>query len=144
MTRSTTSSGVLRADPRCPRDHGHVGVLGGFALQNLRRTNQILIPNVPPTFALIQRINLGLFSLMGKLEATANWRAISEELWVWTDADPTTPLGEAEAAWVASGVSNAAHTHAENAARLKPATTPVSRNACGRYGWWSRSLTTIK
>ena len=32
------------------------------------RTNEILKhANVPPTFALIQRINLGLFSLMGKL-----------------------------------------------------------------------------
>jgi predicted unusual protein kinase regulating ubiquinone biosynthesis (AarF/ABC1/UbiB family) len=83
------------------------------------RTNEILkYANVPPTFALIQRINLGLFSLMGKLEATANWRSISEELWTWTDAGPSTPLGEAEAAWVASGVSNAAQTHVENAARL--------------------------
>ena len=72
------------------------------------RTNAILkYANVPPTFALIQRINLGLFSLMGKLEATANWRAISEELWVWTDAGPSTPIGEDEAAWVASGVSGA-------------------------------------
>ena len=72
------------------------------------RTNAILKhANVPPTFALIQRINLGLFSLMGKLEATANWRAISEELWVWTDAGPSTPIGEDEAAWVASGVSGA-------------------------------------
>ena len=72
------------------------------------RTNEILKhANVPPTFALIQRINLGLFSLMGKLEATANWRAISEELWVWTDAGPSTPMGEDEAAWVASGVSGA-------------------------------------
>lgn len=58
--------------------------------------------NVPPTFALIQRINLGLFSILGKLGATANWRAISEELWVWTDAAPSTPLGEEEAAWVAA------------------------------------------
>jgi predicted unusual protein kinase regulating ubiquinone biosynthesis (AarF/ABC1/UbiB family) len=57
--------------------------------------------NVPPTFALIQRINLGLFSILGQLGATANWRAISEELWVWTDAPPSTPLGEEEAAWVA-------------------------------------------
>ncbi|MEZ5166314.1 MAG: AarF/ABC1/UbiB kinase family protein [Acidimicrobiales bacterium] len=56
--------------------------------------------NVPPTFALIQRINLGLFSILGQLRATANWRAISEELWVWTDAPPSTPLGEEEAAWV--------------------------------------------
>ncbi len=58
--------------------------------------------NVPPTFALIQRINLGLFSILGHLGATANWRAISEELWVWTDAPPSTPLGEEEAAWVAA------------------------------------------
>ncbi|MEM7142916.1 MAG: AarF/ABC1/UbiB kinase family protein [Actinomycetota bacterium] len=58
--------------------------------------------NVPPTFALIQRINLGLFSILGQLGATANWRAISEELWVWTDAPPSTPLGEEEAAWVAA------------------------------------------
>ncbi|MDW3220167.1 MAG: AarF/ABC1/UbiB kinase family protein [Acidimicrobiales bacterium] len=58
--------------------------------------------NVPPTFALIQRINLGLFSILGQLGATANWRAISEELWVWTDAPPSTPLGEEEADWAAS------------------------------------------
>lgn len=55
--------------------------------------------NVPPTFALIQRINLGLFSILGQLGATANWRAISEELWVWTDAPPSTPLGKEEADW---------------------------------------------
>lgn len=75
------------------------------------RTNEILKhTNVPPTFALIQRINLGLFSLMGRLEATANWRAISEELWVWTDAPPSTPMGEEEAAWLASGASTAGTT----------------------------------
>jgi predicted unusual protein kinase regulating ubiquinone biosynthesis (AarF/ABC1/UbiB family) len=67
------------------------------------KTHEILRhTNVPPTFALIQRINLGLFSILGQLGATANWRAISEELWVWTDAAPTTPLGEEEAAWVAT------------------------------------------
>ena len=68
------------------------------------RTNEILKhSNVPPTFALIQRINLGLFSLMGRLEASANWRAISEELWDWTSAPPSTPMGEDEAAWAAAG-----------------------------------------
>ena len=80
------------------------------------RTNEILKhTNVPPTFALIQRINLGLFSLMARLEATANWRAISEELWPWTNAAPSNEMGAEEAAWVASGVSNAAETHARNA-----------------------------
>ena len=67
------------------------------------RTHDILRhTNVPPTFALIQRINLGLFSILGRLEATANWRAISEELWVWTDSPPRTPMGEEEAAWAAA------------------------------------------
>lgn len=67
------------------------------------KTHEILRhTNVPPTFALIQRINLGLFSILGQLRATANWRAISEELWVWTDAPPSTPLGEEEAAWAAT------------------------------------------
>ena len=69
------------------------------------KTHEILRhTNVPPTFALIQRINLGLFSILGQLGATANWRAISEELWVWTDAPPSTPLGEEEAAWAATKV----------------------------------------
>lgn len=66
------------------------------------KTNAILRhANVPPTFALIQRINLGLFSILGKLGATANWRRISEELWEWTDAPPSTPMGHTEAAWLA-------------------------------------------
>lgn len=66
------------------------------------KTHEILRhTNVPPTFALIQRINLGLFSILGQLRATANWRAISEELWVWTDAPPSTPLGVEEAGWLA-------------------------------------------
>ncbi|MEZ5246651.1 MAG: AarF/ABC1/UbiB kinase family protein [Acidimicrobiales bacterium] len=71
------------------------------------RTHDILRhTNVPPTFALIQRINLGLFSILGQLGATANWRAISEELWVWTDAPPSTPMGEQEAAWAAAKAAN--------------------------------------
>lgn len=67
------------------------------------KTNAILRhANVPPTFALIQRINLGLFSILGKLNATANWRRISEELWEWTDAAPSTPMGRSEADWLAA------------------------------------------
>jgi predicted unusual protein kinase regulating ubiquinone biosynthesis (AarF/ABC1/UbiB family) len=67
------------------------------------KTHEILRhTNVPPTFALVQRINLGLFSILGKLGATANWRSISEELWVWTNAPASTPLGHEEAAWAES------------------------------------------
>lgn len=58
--------------------------------------------NVPPSFVIIQRINLGLFALMGDLRATANWRRIAEELWPFVDGPPSTPLGEAEQDWVAT------------------------------------------
>jgi hypothetical protein len=55
--------------------------------------------NVPPAFVLIQRINLGLYAVLADLGATADWRRISEELWPFVDAPPSTPLGEAEAEW---------------------------------------------
>ncbi|MCB0971191.1 MAG: AarF/ABC1/UbiB kinase family protein [Acidimicrobiales bacterium] len=55
--------------------------------------------NVPPSMVIIQRINLGLYALLGQMEATANWRRIAEEIWPWVDRAPTTAMGEAEAAW---------------------------------------------
>jgi len=53
---------------------------------------------MPPSFVVLQRINLGLLAILGRLEATANWRRVAEELWP-TDAPPSTPMGEAEAGW---------------------------------------------
>ena len=58
--------------------------------------------NLPPSFVIIQRINMGLYAVLGDLRATANWRRIAEELWPFVDAPPSTPLGEAEAAWAAA------------------------------------------
>jgi hypothetical protein len=55
--------------------------------------------NVPPAFVIIQRINLGLLAVLGQLCATANWRAIAEELWPWVHRAPSTPLGRVEAEW---------------------------------------------
>jgi hypothetical protein len=60
--------------------------------------------NVPPSFVIIQRINLGLYAVLGELNATANWRRIAEEIWPWLQRPPTTPLGEADAAWRRSQV----------------------------------------
>ena len=56
--------------------------------------------NVPPSFVILQRINLGLFAVLGQLRATANWRRIGEELWPFVDAPPSTELGELEAEWL--------------------------------------------
>ncbi len=58
--------------------------------------------NVPPAFVITQRINLGLTAVLGKLHATANFRRIAEELWPFVAAPPSTPMGEAEAAWKAN------------------------------------------
>ena len=55
--------------------------------------------NVPPQFVILQRINLGLFAVLGELRATRSWRRIIEEIYPWIAGPPSTPLGEAEAAW---------------------------------------------
>ena len=55
---------------------------------------------VPPRFLMLQRINLGLVAILGRLRAGANWRRIAEETWPGIDGPPASPLGEAEAAWL--------------------------------------------
>ena len=57
---------------------------------------------VPRAFVFIQRINLGLYALLGELGATGNYRRIAEELWPFMEADPSTDIGVAEAAWLAA------------------------------------------
>ncbi len=58
--------------------------------------------NVPPTFVIIQRINLGLYAIFGQLHATANWRRISEEIWPFVQGPPSTKLGRRAAEWAAA------------------------------------------
>ena len=58
--------------------------------------------NLPAGFVIIQRINLGLMAILGDLHATANFRGIAGELWPWVDGPPASPMGEAEADWLAS------------------------------------------
>lgn len=61
---------------------------------------------VPKTFVFIQRINLGLYALLGQLGATGNFRGISEELWPMTNADPSTSMGKQEADWLSNRANN--------------------------------------
>ena len=56
---------------------------------------------VPRAFVFIQRINLGLYALLGELGARGNYRRIASELWPFVDAEPETELGRQEAAWLA-------------------------------------------
>jgi tRNA A-37 threonylcarbamoyl transferase component Bud32 len=55
--------------------------------------------DVPRTYVVLQRINLGLYAVLGSLNATANWRRIGEEMWPFVMGPPSTPIGEAEARW---------------------------------------------
>jgi predicted unusual protein kinase regulating ubiquinone biosynthesis (AarF/ABC1/UbiB family) len=57
---------------------------------------------VPRAFVFIQRINLGLYALLGELRATGNYRRIAEELWPFVGGPPSTELGEAEQQWLRS------------------------------------------
>ncbi len=58
---------------------------------------------LPVDSIILQRITVGLLAVLGRLNATANWHRITRELWL--GEDPSTPLGDAEAAWLASRVS---------------------------------------
>ncbi len=57
---------------------------------------------VPRSFVFIQRINLGMYAILGQLGCTGNYRRISEELWPMVGAPPSTPMGAAEAEWLES------------------------------------------
>ncbi len=54
---------------------------------------------IPRSYVILQRINLGMFALLGDLGATGDWRAIAEEIWPFVQAPPSTAMGEAEVAW---------------------------------------------
>jgi predicted unusual protein kinase regulating ubiquinone biosynthesis (AarF/ABC1/UbiB family) len=55
--------------------------------------------NLPGSWVVIQRINLGLYAVLAELGAHNNWRRIAEELWPFVDVAPSTPMGEVIAQW---------------------------------------------
>ena len=111
--------GFLRPDaplstPTGGRAHGRVlrhrpgarplTMTGDYASAVVRRFFDVRSPvaayaRIPRSYVILQRINLGLFALLGELTATANWRAIAEEIWPFVQGPPSTPMGEAEAGW---------------------------------------------
>jgi predicted unusual protein kinase regulating ubiquinone biosynthesis (AarF/ABC1/UbiB family) len=96
--------GVFYATIRRP---GRLTITPGYASAVVRRFFDLRSPvaayvSIPRSYVILQRINLGLFALLGELSATADWRAIAEEIWPFVQGPPSTPMGEAEAAWRAS------------------------------------------
>jgi predicted unusual protein kinase regulating ubiquinone biosynthesis (AarF/ABC1/UbiB family) len=56
--------------------------------------------NLPPDYLLLNRIQWGVNSILGRLEARANWHRIVKEF--WGDLPPSTALGEEEADCIAT------------------------------------------
>lgn len=88
------------------REPGPLTITGDYATAVVRRFFDLRSPvagyvSVPRSYVVLQRINLGLFALLGELSATADWRAIAEEIWPFVRAPASTPIGRAEAAWQA-------------------------------------------
>ncbi len=62
-------------------------------------TGAVKWANMPARWVVLQRINVGLYAILGRLQAEANWRRIAEEIWPLTDAPPSTEFGRREADW---------------------------------------------
>jgi predicted unusual protein kinase regulating ubiquinone biosynthesis (AarF/ABC1/UbiB family) len=95
------------------RKPGLLTITGDYASTVVRRFFDVRSPlapfiQVPRSYVILQRINLGVFALLGELTATRDWRAIAEEIWPFVQAPPSTPMGEAEAAWYATKADRAA------------------------------------
>jgi len=96
------------------RRPGELTITGDYASAVVRRLFDVRSPiapyaQVPRSYVILQRINLGVFALLGTLNATANWRAIAEEIWPFVQGPPSTPMGEAEAAWRAGHPAERVH-----------------------------------
>jgi predicted unusual protein kinase regulating ubiquinone biosynthesis (AarF/ABC1/UbiB family) len=89
------------------RERGPRTMTGEYAAAVTRRFFDFRSPlaayaAIPRSYVILQRINLGLFALLGELSATADWRCIAEEIWPFVQAPPCTPMGAAEATWRAA------------------------------------------
>lgn len=91
------------------RTDGEYTISDAYASETIRRMFDVSGPyaavmrsaNVPTSFVVIQRINLGLYAIFGQIAATANWRRIAEELWPWVERAPSTSMGRDIARWEA-------------------------------------------
>jgi predicted unusual protein kinase regulating ubiquinone biosynthesis (AarF/ABC1/UbiB family) len=86
------------------REPGPRTMTGEYASAVTRRFFDFRSPlaayaRIPRSYVILQRINLGLFALLGEMSATADWRRIAEEIWPFVQAPPCTPMGAAEASW---------------------------------------------
>src|SRR5258708_27349237 len=88
------------------REPGPVTIKPDYSSAVVRRFFDVRSPvaeyvSIPRSYVVLQRINLGLFAVLGEVSATADWRSIAEEVWPFVRGPASTPRGEAETAWLA-------------------------------------------
>ncbi len=81
-----------------------VTMTGEYASAVVRRFFDVRSPvaqyvAIPRSYVVLQRINLGMFAVLGEMAATADWRSIAEEIWPFVQGPPSTPIGKAELPW---------------------------------------------
>jgi ABC1 atypical kinase-like domain len=89
------------------REPGALTIRPDYSSAVVRRFFDVRSPvagyvSIPRSYVVLQRINLGLFAVLGELEATRDWRSIAEEIWPFVQGPPSTLIGEAERTWLAS------------------------------------------
>ena len=77
-------------------------VVRRFFLGRATHADAVKYANMPARWIVLQRIQVGLIAILGRLRAEANFRRVAEELWPLTDGPPSTALGREEAAWWAT------------------------------------------
>ncbi len=87
--------GVFYATVRRP---GRLTITPDYASAVVRRFFDLRSPvaeyvAIPQSYVILQRINLGLFAVLGELSATADWRAIAEEIWPFVQGAAVHPDG---------------------------------------------------
>jgi predicted unusual protein kinase regulating ubiquinone biosynthesis (AarF/ABC1/UbiB family) len=89
------------------REPGALTIRPDYSSAVVRRFFDVRSPvagyvSIPRSYVVLQRINLGLFAVLGELSATRDWRSIAEEIWPFVQGPPSTPMGEAEQSWLAA------------------------------------------
>jgi predicted unusual protein kinase regulating ubiquinone biosynthesis (AarF/ABC1/UbiB family) len=100
------------------RTRGRQAMSGEYASSVARRYFDFGNPlaayaNIPRSYVILQRINIGLFAVLGDMAASGDWRALAEEIWPFVQAPASTPMGEAERAWRAASRPGAPQPHGQ-------------------------------
>jgi predicted unusual protein kinase regulating ubiquinone biosynthesis (AarF/ABC1/UbiB family) len=78
-------------------------VVRRFMLGRATHGDAVKYADMPARWVILQRIQVGMMAILGRLHAEANYRRIGEEIWPITNAPPSTALGREEVDWL-SGV----------------------------------------